>query len=79
MSTKKQIFSISMVKNEIDVIESFVRYHINIFEGMIFLDDGSTDKTVKILNFLKKEGLPISSLKMKMWNLILLKKLIKFY
>jgi len=65
MSAKKQIFSVSMVKNEMDVIESFVRYHINIFEGMIFLDDGSSDKTVMILNLLKKEGLPIFIFKNK--------------
>ena len=59
MSITKQIFSISMVKNEMDVIESFVRYHINIFDGMIFLDNRSTDKTVNILTLLKNEGLPI--------------------
>lgn len=59
MLVTKQIFSISMVKNEMDVIESFVRYHVNIFDGMIFLDNGSTDKTVKILTLLKNEGLPI--------------------
>ncbi len=59
MSVTKQIFSISMVKNEMDVIESFVRYHINIFDGMIFLDNNSTDKTPTILTLLKNEGLPI--------------------
>jgi hypothetical protein len=60
MSNSKRIFSISMVKNEMDIIESFVRYHVNIFDGMIFLDNGSTDKTVNILNHLKNEGLAIS-------------------
>ena len=59
MTITKQIFSISMVKNEMDVIESFVRYNINIFDGMIFLDNRSTDKTLNILTLLKKEGLPI--------------------
>ena len=59
MSVTKQIFSISMVKNEMDIIESFVRYHINIFDGMIFLDNNSTDKTLTILTLLKNEGLPI--------------------
>lgn len=48
-----------MVKNEMDIIESFVRYHINIFDGMIFLDNNSTDKTLTILTLLKNEGLPI--------------------
>lgn len=55
----KKIFSISMVKNEIDIIESFVRYNINIFDGMIILDNGSTDNTLQILKKLKDEGLPI--------------------
>lgn len=56
---KKKIFSISMVKNEDDVIESFVRYNLHVFDGMIILDNGSTDDTVKILKMLKSEGLPV--------------------
>ena len=55
----KKIFSISMVKNEMDIIESFVRYNTNILDGMIILDNGSTDNTVKVLKLLKNEGLPI--------------------
>ena len=39
MNTNKKIFSISMVKNEMDIIESFVRYNANIFDGMIILDN----------------------------------------
>lgn len=56
---KKKIFSITMVKNEADIIESFVRYNVNIFDGMIILDNGSTDTTLKILKLLKSEGLPL--------------------
>lgn len=59
MSNKKKIFSISMVKNEMDIIESFVRYNTCIFDGMIILENGSTDDTLKILNLLKEEGLSI--------------------
>ncbi len=55
----KTFFSIGMVKNEGDIIESYVRYSINMFDGMIILDNGSTDNTVKILKLLKSEGLPI--------------------
>ncbi len=48
-----------MVKNEMDIIESFVRYNVNYLDGMIILDNGSTDKTLEILKSLKNEGLPI--------------------
>jgi glycosyltransferase involved in cell wall biosynthesis len=55
----KKILSISMVKNEEDIIESFVRYNINIFDGIIILDNGSTDDTLKILKQLQNEGLSL--------------------
>ena len=56
---KKKIVSISMVKNEEDIIESFVRYNINILDEMIILDNNSNDNTLKILKLLKDEGLPV--------------------
>lgn len=59
MDNKKVIFAVTMVKNEADIIESFIRYHINIFDGIIVMDDSSTDNTVKILNKLVYEGLKI--------------------
>ena len=48
-----------MVKNEMDIIESFVRYTLNIVDGMIILDNGSTDNTLIIIKKLKDEGLPV--------------------
>ena len=54
-----KIVSITTIKNEADIIESFVRYHQNIFDLMIILDNGSTDDTSYILNELINEGLPI--------------------
>ena len=54
-----KIISITTIKNEADIIESFVRYHLNIVDLMIILDNGSTDDTLDILNQLKKEDLPI--------------------
>lgn len=54
-----KIVSITAVKNESDIIESFVRYHLNIVDEMIILNNGSTDDTNFILDSLIKEGLPI--------------------
>lgn len=57
--TNRKVFSISMVRNESDIIESFVRYHTHIFDGMVILDHCSTDNTLSILQHLKAEGLPV--------------------
>lgn len=54
-----KIVSITTIKNEADIIESFIRYHLNIVDLMIILDNGSTDDTLNILNQLEKESLPI--------------------
>ena len=54
-----KIVSVTMVKNESDIIESFVRYTLNIVDEMIILDNGSTDETLNILYELKNEKLPI--------------------
>lgn len=50
---------ISKVKNEADIIETFLRYHVNIFDNIIVIDNGSLDGTYEIINALIKEGLPI--------------------
>ena len=55
-----KIVSITTVKNEADIIESFVRYHLNIVDEMIILNNGSTDDTNYILNQLLNEILPIT-------------------
>lgn len=54
-----KIVSITMVKNEVDIIESFIRYHLNIVDEMIILDNHSSDETLIIINKLISEGLPI--------------------
>lgn len=53
------ICSISMVRNEADVIEAFVRYHATILDRIIVVDHKSTDGTSDILRTLKEEGLPL--------------------
>lgn len=48
-----------MFKNEADIIESFIRYHSYIFDGIVLLDNGSTDNSVQIVRSLQNEGLPV--------------------
>lgn len=48
-----------MAKNEIDIIEIFIRYHLSILDGMVILDNGSTDGTKEVILRLIKEGLPV--------------------
>lgn len=54
-----KIISISWVRNEADVIETFVRHHWPLMTRMIIVDNRSTDDTSIILQRLKEEGLPI--------------------
>lgn len=51
-----KVVSFTMVNNEGELIESFVRYNYNFLDKMIIIDNGSTDNTVTIVNNLKKEG-----------------------
>lgn len=50
-----KIYSISRIKNEMDIIETFIRYNMNVVDGMIILDNKSSDKTKNILESLKGE------------------------
>lgn len=55
-----KVVSVSMIKNEADIVESFVRHTLNYVDEMIILDHFSSDGTGEILQALKEEGLPIS-------------------
>lgn len=57
-----KLISITTIKNEADIIESFIRYHAKIFDLMIILNNGSTDDSEDILNQLISEGLPVVTL-----------------
>ncbi len=50
---------ITCVKNEIDIIEPFVRHTLAIVDRLTVLDNGSTDGTCDVLRALEKEGLPL--------------------
>ena len=55
----RRIVAISMVKNEMDVIESFVRHTLDFADEILIADHQSTDRTRAILEALREEGLPI--------------------
>lgn len=59
-NSASKIILLSMVKNEADIIESFVRHNHIFFDKTIIIDNGSTDETYSILSALKSEGLPIT-------------------
>lgn len=54
-----KIVTVTMVRNEQDIVEAFVRYHTALVEQMIILDSGSSDLTSEVLAKLQEEGLPV--------------------
>lgn len=55
-----KIATLSKIKNEADIIESFVRYHGKIADEMFFVENGSTDGTLEILQKLRREGYAVT-------------------
>src|SRR5262245_61766572 len=54
-----RLAAVTMVRNECDIIESFVRHNAAFFDCLYILDHRSTDKTRVILRSLADEGLPM--------------------
>ena len=54
------IAAISMVRNEADIIEAFVRHTLSFADHLFIYDHNSTDNTRKILTALIDEGLSLS-------------------
>lgn len=57
-----RLVSVTLAKNESDIIESFVRFNLQWFDHMVVLDHDSSDTTQRILRELATEGLPITVL-----------------
>jgi hypothetical protein len=53
------VWSVSMVRNEADIVEAFVRHNLRYVDGMAIIDHGSVDGTLAILAALAREGLPL--------------------
>jgi hypothetical protein len=60
---KPKVWSVSMVRNEADIVEAFVRHNAAILDGMAIIDHGSIDATLPILTALARERLPIILIK----------------
>ena len=57
-----RLASVSLVRNEADVIEAFVRYHVQRLDRMLILCHFSQDNTLEILQSLASEGLAVEVL-----------------
>ncbi len=56
-----KIVSFTMVNNESDIIESFIRYNSNFVDEMVIIDNGCSDHTMKIVSNLINEGYAITT------------------
>jgi hypothetical protein len=54
-----KLFGAAMLRNEADVVESFVRHNLALLDGLSVVDHGSSDGTSEILHALVAEGLPL--------------------
>jgi hypothetical protein len=54
-----RLVGVSMVRNEADVVEAFVRHNLTVLDALVVVDHGSIDGTSEILAKLQAEGLPL--------------------
>ncbi len=54
-----RLIGITMVRNEVDVIEGFVRHNLGVLDSLSIVDHGSFDGTSEVLAKLADEGLPL--------------------
>lgn len=50
---------VSVVRNELDILEAFVRYHVELFDRLVIADHRSIDGSDELLRELRSEGLPL--------------------
>ena len=56
-----KLAAVAMVRNESDIIESFVRHNLRWVDRLYVIDHDSADATPAIIDALKAEGLPLES------------------
>lgn len=54
-----RIIGVSVIKNESDILETFVRHNLGYLDAMVVLENRSSDKSRQILARLACEGLPL--------------------
>jgi hypothetical protein len=55
-----RLAGVTMVRNEVDVVEAFVRHNLGVLDALFIVDHGSFDGTSEILGRLCAEGLPLT-------------------
>ncbi len=55
-----KLVTISTIRNESDILEAFIRYHLQFVDHMIIINHRSADSSLDILRRMEQEGLPIS-------------------
>src|SRR5271165_1826568 len=55
LAEKANLLGISVIKNEQDIVEPFVRHNLRFLDRLIVLDNGSVDNTAEILRHLQNE------------------------
>ena len=57
-----RLHGLAMIRNEADIVESFVRHHLGLLDGLSVIVHLPTDGTPQILDALRNEGLPLELL-----------------
>jgi hypothetical protein len=55
-----KIVALTVVRNEVDILEVFVRYHLELVDHLVIADHRSIDGSSELLRELEAEGLPVS-------------------
>ena len=55
-----KLAAVAMVRNEADIIESFVRHNLQYLDRLVVVDHNSDDGTAEILLQLQRENLPLT-------------------
>jgi len=58
-----KLIGVSMVSNEADMVEAFVRHNLGVLDALVVLDHMSIDRTPDILRALAQEGLALAVLR----------------